>query len=95
MYVQDFITKQVITVIVKFPEANFLSLVRFHWEPTDAPILLLRNFVINLLEPQTTLDCAVSEHWLSEFSHTHMCVFQNIWHLVLYFIGNKSGTFWL
>ena len=62
MFKLFFIAGQTITVISRFSKTNFLLIIRFHWELMDVPILPLKNFAINLLEPQTILDYSVSHH---------------------------------
>ena len=59
------IAGQNIIGVSMFSETILTLIIRFHWELMDVPILPLKNFAINLLEPQTILDYSVSHHWLS------------------------------
>lgn len=56
------IAGQNIIGVSMFSETILTLIIRFHWELMDVPILPLKNFAINLLEPQTILDYSVSHH---------------------------------
>lgn len=53
----------------------FVFCIRFHWELTDVPIFLSRNFVIDLLGLQTILGYLVSHFWVNFLIHAYIHFF--------------------